>query len=102
MLDKFALDMKARTLEARSDPRTSWEIISTALAERDEDRAWDTVVTLHFRGRGTCSTRPATWCRRLPAGADARCQHPRPARGPRSKLPGRVGAGPARDLGERA
>jgi HEAT repeat protein len=50
MNDEMKRDLDARTREARNDPRTTDELISVALAEQDDDRAWEAVVTLHFRG----------------------------------------------------
>lgn len=40
---------RERTDAARRDPRSTAELISLALSEADEDRAWECVVTLHFR-----------------------------------------------------
>jgi HEAT repeat protein len=40
---------RERTEEARRDPRSTHEIISEALMETDEDKAWEHVVALHFR-----------------------------------------------------
>lgn len=50
MNDEMKRDLEAHTREARNDPRTTDEFISIALAEQDEDRAWEAGVTLHFRG----------------------------------------------------
>jgi HEAT repeat protein len=38
-----------RTEEARRDPRSTHELISASLSEADDERAWEHVVTLHFR-----------------------------------------------------
>jgi HEAT repeat protein len=35
--------------QLRSDPRPTHELITLALTEPDEERAWDAVVTLHYR-----------------------------------------------------
>lgn len=34
----------------RNDPRTTWELVSIALSEPDEETVWDAVTVLHFRG----------------------------------------------------
>jgi len=34
----------------RNDPRSTEELIRTALTEEDEDVAWEHVATLHLRG----------------------------------------------------
>lgn len=40
----------ARTREARNDPRATYEFVTTALTESDDDAAWEAVVMLQFRG----------------------------------------------------
>jgi HEAT repeat protein len=44
------LNLNARILEARNNPSTTDELISLALTELDEDRAWKAITTLHLRG----------------------------------------------------
>lgn len=45
-------DAKVRKLvaEAEGDPRTTWELISLALTEQDDEGAWEPVTVLHRRG----------------------------------------------------
>jgi HEAT repeat protein len=40
---------REQTERARRDPRSTHQIITEVLSEVDEDRAWEHVVTLHFR-----------------------------------------------------
>jgi HEAT repeat protein len=50
MIDDLDAYAETRTREARNDPRATHEFIALALTEPDEDKAWEAVVTLHFRG----------------------------------------------------
>lgn len=50
MSDRLDAELEARTREARNDPRSTHELISLALAEVDDDAAWEPVRVLHFRG----------------------------------------------------
>lgn len=64
MSDDFAQRRVERTRQAREDPRSTQDIISTALAEMDEHKRWDLVVLLHHRatsdvleaGRSLCES----------------------------------------------
>jgi HEAT repeat protein len=48
--DEMKRDLDARTQEARNEPRKTDELIPIALAEQDDDRALEALVTLHLRG----------------------------------------------------
>jgi HEAT repeat protein len=50
MNDEMKKDLEARTRGAQNDSRTTDELVSIALAESDEDKAWEAVVTLQYRG----------------------------------------------------
>jgi hypothetical protein len=53
---------RKRTEEARRDPRSTHELISLALSETDEGRAWDHVVTLHYRATREVLTAAVALC----------------------------------------
>jgi HEAT repeat protein len=58
-------DLETRTREAQSDPRTTHELIAMALTEPNEDDAWDSVVTLHYRGTREVFDAASQLCVRL-------------------------------------
>jgi hypothetical protein len=50
MNDDKRSSLEAQTRDAQNDPRSTYELISIALTEMDDQAGWEAVVTLHFRG----------------------------------------------------
>jgi HEAT repeat protein len=55
--------LRARTEEARCTPPTTLDLINRALTEPDEDKAWEAVITLHFRATREVFEEAAALCR---------------------------------------
>lgn len=49
MIEDVERHVQERRAECLSDPRTNEELVSLALAEADEDKAWEAVTILHYR-----------------------------------------------------
>jgi HEAT repeat protein len=57
------LTPEERRQKRRNDPRSTDELIALALAEKDEDAAWDPVVVLHFRATPEVLDKAQILCR---------------------------------------
>lgn len=49
VLSDYYAGLREQTEEARREPPTTYDLINRALTEPDENKAWEAVVTLHFR-----------------------------------------------------
>lgn len=63
MPDDLHAQIEEMVREARADPRSTDELISSALSEQDEDRAWEAVSLLHLRGTRDVFDAASSLCR---------------------------------------
>lgn len=62
-MSDFDADLREWTEAARREPPTTYDLLSRALTEPDENRAWEAVVTLHVRATREVFEEARTLCR---------------------------------------